>query len=298
MTFDAFIKQYTALKISLPRHPTHSIDNENSDYVGYSYRCHNCFYSFDCVDCKNCVYCFDCVRSSDCTDSDYCVECELLYACVDCYRTYNSTYLDYCARLYDSHFCWDCSDGHDLFRCAHLKQKQYCIFNKQYTKDEYSRKIQELLKRPFQENLKELKKLITQYPFGPTNVTHSENSDYSNHVHYSKNCYLCFDTARSENCFYAYDSAYCTSSMDMTYCYKTELCYECSDTSTSYNCDYVEWSRECFDCSYLFNCLDCHYCFGCVNIKHKKYCILNKQYSEEEYKKTVGKIVASRQAVH
>jgi hypothetical protein len=34
------------------------------------------------------------------------------------------------------------------------------------------------------------------------------------------------------------------------------------------------------------------YCFGCVGLKHKQYCILNKQYTKEEYEILLPKIIA------
>jgi len=298
MTAEEFYSQYLVLKHSLPQSATHSHSNENSEYVSYSYRCKNCYYCFDCVDCRNCLYCFDCVRSNDCLDGDYCVECEQLYESVDAYRCYNSAFLNYCARVYDSYFCRNCFDSHNLFGCADLKQKQYCIFNKQYTKEEYEKQVIELLKIVPKEHLKKLNELASQHPIGPTYVSNSENSDYGNQVHYCTSCYLCFDTARSNDLAYSYDTAYCTNSMDLTYCYKAELCYECTDSSKIYNCDFIEWSSECFDSAYLTNCKDCHNCFGCVEVAHKRFCILNKQYSQEDYKKVVSEIVVSRQAVH
>lgn len=290
MTFANFYQQYLDLREKLPRNPTYSLDLEDSEFISRSYRLKNCYFCFDSVDCKNCLYCFDSVRSNDCVDCDYVVECELLYESNDSYQSYNSTYLDYCARTYDSHFCWDCSDCHDLFGCVHLKQKQYCIFNKQYTKEEYFKKVAELLKQPAQVHLAKVKKLATIFPFGPSYVSHSEDSDYGNQVHYSKNCYLCFDVARSENCGYMYDSFYCKNSYDLTYCYKTELSYECIDCSRIYNCNYCENVSNSFDSEYLYNCNDCHNCFGCVGLAHKRYCILNKQYTKEEYAKLLREI--------
>lgn len=45
------------------------------------------------------------------------------------------------------------------------------------------------------------------------------------------------------------------------------------------------------DCYYCQHVNDCNFCFGCTGIKHKKYCILNKQYTKEEYEYTVWKII-------
>jgi hypothetical protein len=49
-----------------------------------------------------------------------------------------------------------------------------------------------------------------------------------------------------------------------------------------WNSDEVCYSDSCFNCSNLF---------GCVGLRHKEYCILNKQYSKEEYEALVPKII-------
>lgn len=291
--FTDFLAKYKEIKRSLPKSPTYGNDNENCDFTGYTYHSSNCYFTFNSAYNKDCVYCFDSVRCVFCIDCDYCVDCEMLYESLDCFHVYNGSYLDYCARLYESHFCWDCNDSHDLFGCTHLRQKQYCIFNKQYTEEAYKAKVKELLTRPAEQNIAELKELIKKYPFGPSNVSHSENSDYGNHVHYSQNCYLCFDAARNENSAYLYDSFYCKNSYDLTQCAHVELCFECRDSSKLYNCDYVDWSSNCYDSSFLTDCIDCHNCFGCIQLAHKKYCFLNKQYSEEEYHNLVNEVKAS-----
>jgi hypothetical protein len=47
----------------------------------------------------------------------------------------------------------------------------------------------------------------------------------------------------------------------------------------------------CNDLFYSDSCNSSHDCFGCVGLHHKEYCILNKQYSKEEYEKTKAKII-------
>jgi len=41
---------------------------------------------------------------------------------------------------------------------------------------------------------------------------------------------------------------------------------------------------------YCHNCFNSSNCFGCVGLKKKQYCILNKQYTKEEYEELVPKI--------
>ena len=52
-------------------------------------------------------------------------------------------------------------------------------------------------------------------------------------------------------------------------------------TSVVYSSNEVEYSFNCYGCSYLF---------GCIGIRNKNYCILNEQYSKEEYEKLIPKI--------
>jgi hypothetical protein len=37
--------------------------------------------------------------------------------------------------------------------------------------------------------------------------------------------------------------------------------------------------------------ISCHDCFGCIGLRHKRNCILNKQYSKEDYEELKSKII-------
>jgi len=47
-----------------------------------------------------------------------------------------------------------------------------------------------------------------------------------------------------------------------------------------------------FDLTYCFQCCQtAAHCFGCVGIRKKEYCILNKQYTKDEYEELVPRII-------
>lgn len=50
------------------------------------------------------------------------------------------------------------------------------------------------------------------------------------------------------------------------------------------------WSSA-INVEYSIFAMTCSDVFGCVNVRNKKFCILNKQYTEEEYKKLREKII-------
>src|SRR3989338_6670797 len=55
------------------------------------------------------------------------------------------------------------------------------------------------------------------------------------------------------------------------------------------------YGTKCRYSVYLDSCDECEYCFGCIGLRKKSFCILNKQYSEQEYHKIVEKIKADMQ---
>jgi len=56
------------------------------------------------------------------------------------------------------------------------------------------------------------------------------------------------------------------------------------------DCKFNYFSTRCQDVEYSLECYDCEHCFGCSNLRRKKFCILNKQYTEEEYWLLLDKI--------
>jgi hypothetical protein len=73
-----------------------------------------------------------------------------------------------------------------------------------------------------------------------------------------------------------------------------ELLYECANLG--YNAFNIRFSMNCLN--QITNLTYCNYCFngaadlfGCIGLKRKRFCILNKQYSEDDYRKMVEKII-------
>ena len=110
---------------------------------------------------------------------------------------------------------------------------------------------------------------------------------------HSKECTYCFEVNNSQDCKFLYDcwGWNCNDTMDGSYCKDTSLWYEVL-THSGYN---TLFSLFCL--SHSDNSLFCFYCneiknsFACVWLKNKSYCILNKQYTKEEYEELVPKII-------
>ena len=109
----------------------------------------------------------------------------------------------------------------------------------------------------------------------------------------SKNCVHCFDGDHSEDC------SNCVSlndSKDIHSCYsagwpRCEQLYRCC---VSRGCTDMAFCRYMWSSSNMLYCDSCQTCkhgFGCIGLRHKDYCILNRQYEKQEYEALLAKII-------
>ncbi|HCW32059.1 MAG: hypothetical protein UT36_C0008G0021 [Candidatus Peregrinibacteria bacterium GW2011_GWF2_39_17] len=137
-------RRVEALKCTTPRIMVHGDQNENA-FGDYLYNCKNCFYCFDVKQLQDCGYMNNCEQitdSYDCSNNYY--KSELNYEvmsamnianCHFCYGVFDSYDLEYSENIYGSHH---------LFGCFTMKGRSYCIFNEQYSPEEWPKKVAEI----------------------------------------------------------------------------------------------------------------------------------------------------------
>lgn len=291
-----FFEQFAELRDKVPHLSLISSNNENCDFCNIVGNSKNCYLCYGSIECESCYYgnpfrCKSCVDSLLLRNSELCLECldsEALYDCLHCQNCSNSSALKFCFGLTN---CRDC------FACVNLNQKQFCILNKQYSEEEYFKTIAEInlcdrkqLSSIF-DQLNHLKQELPQRFY----VGLNNESVSGNYIWNSKNSLNAYNIQNCEdvkNVYQLLDSHDC---MDVdhgeygTRCYEIEAYYDRID-----NCQfcYFIWAGA----SNLLYCAHCTQgvddCFGCVGLKRSQYCILNKQYSKEDYDKLVAKIIA------
>lgn len=296
MTAETFFKELQRLTTLFPKPSLKIIGSDNCEYGNNLYYCKNLYSSFDNANCTDSAYLFDSYMVANSIDCDYAVESELCYESVDPFKCFNCNYTDYCSSLRDSWYCYGCS-GNDLFGCAYLQNKSFCIFNRQLTEQEYRQEIEKYKKLPAEKVLEIVKELKKRFPITQTNGANNENTDFGNYIHFDKNCYLCFDAAQDENCAYVYDTFFCKNVIDGTYSgQNVELSYEVVSSANLFNSNYIIWSKNCSDSSYLLNCFNVKNSLGCVFLANKEYCILNRQFTKEDYEKISSQILTELKA--
>jgi len=123
-----------------PKKGTEGQHNENvvGDHV---YNSKNAFQCFDCKDLEDCMYCTKVASSTkNCIDyTSWGFQAELIYNCASCGdNAYNLKFCSTCTtNISNLEYCFQCTGSNNLFGCAGLKKKSYCIFNKQYSKEDF-----------------------------------------------------------------------------------------------------------------------------------------------------------------
>jgi len=294
-----FLQKYEDLKKSIPMPGLRNINSENCENVDYVHHSKYCFYSFNSGHSEHLFYSTHCMGKYIC-DSYFAAMGELNYECVQSIMCYECIFVFNSANCRNCSFCSECVGCNDCFGCAALSHKQYCIWNKQYTKEEYEKKLLELKKQPLEIHRKQFDALWKKIPVCASHQSKTENCPYGDYINFSHNCYWIFDSFTSDNCGYLYTTLAGVDSWDISYGASSdpqnmakkaiEHSYEISGGVDYYHCFFCWYCRMCTNCYYCYDCNNCTDCFGCVALSNKQYCILNNQFTKEEYERLVKQI--------
>lgn len=291
-----FFAQFKELFSKVPRMGIiHQRVNVNSEYTNRASDNKNCYLIFAAADNENCSYGTSYWGAKDSMDCYNIHSCELCFECIDCYGCNHLSYSQECNGCVNSALLLNCKNCNDCFGCVNLRNKSYCFFNEQLTKDEYKNRLAQVNLN----NRNDLKKIRTQFVefskkcIMPALVENHSVNVSGNWLDECKNVEVGFNCEKTEDGKYLFGIMGAKDVMDYTYWGKnSELIYECS--SIGYQCSSVCFSNECWDqlvrAQYCVNCHSSSDLFGCVGLRKKQYCILNKQYTKEEYEKILPKI--------
>ncbi|MFA6190531.1 MAG: hypothetical protein WC711_03460 [Candidatus Staskawiczbacteria bacterium] len=292
----SFFEQFKELfeKAPLPNLAnSNCVDSEYGNHNAHLKNCYLVYASYEGEDLSYCSGAHNCKNSFD------------LYIAgndVQCYEIAMGGGLNKVFFSYDSDesvssaFLHACKNVIDSLGCINLRNKSNCIFNEQYTKEEY---LKERAKydfgsyRAINDFKKKFAEFIKQFP-RRHGFTHRSQNCIGNIIFNSKNLYMCFDIyGRVE------DSKYAIHGLDGQDIYdaygfggNANNSYEVVDTG-------IEATRNLFavfthasqNTNYTYACQNSKDLFGCVGLRNKQYCILNKQYTKEEYEELVPKII-------
>jgi hypothetical protein len=280
-------------KVPLPNLTLVRSSVENSEYVNGAVNLKNCYLTFASTHLEDCMFCwnvFECKNVLNCISSQ---KCELCYYCRNVTNCYRLQYADNCSSCSSSYFLESCSSCKDCYGCVNLSNKQYCWYNEQLTKEAYEQKLATVNLGSYQVRQAEVAKFEAFKKTMPIKYQQGQNNEdvTGNFMSNSKNCTNVFNSTNAvdvENCVATNKSkdSFCSA-----YFTGGELVYAAHAGVENYN---IQFCAECIhsrDMMYCVYCVQgCTDCLGCVGLKKKQYCILNKQYTKEEYERLAALI--------
>lgn len=287
-----FFGQVGALVKRVPFQTNIVINSVNCDYNVYCVNAKDC-YMCQRVESENTLYSYLPVQCLWCCDSMYVYRCQYCYECLDCWDCYNLSHGQFCRNTSDSAYCYDCVGCKHCIGCAGLRNAEYMLFNTKCSKEEYVTASKELM--TFAGNAKirneYRRNILGIYPRRPTLIEQSEETT-GDMIFKSRNVQDSYDIEESQDIRDSWGVEYSKDIVNSCFIYHGEMCLENMSNS---HASFIHHTAGAYNSSNLSYCMLCYnsssHCFGCVNMRGGKHCILNKQYSEEEYKRLVPKII-------
>jgi len=296
-----FFEQFAELMKVVPRLSVINKQSENSDYCNYSFANKNCYLLFGSHYEEDCLYGGYSTKNKNCMDYFWVYGSELCYEAAFCGNCYKCAFIERSEQSSECYFCYDLKGCKNCLFSSGLRNKQYYIFNQQKTKKEYEDYFAKLKMSSYSQ-LEKLKEGWADYKrknviFRDVYQVNCQNCEGTN-MQNSKNLKGCFACSDCEDCSYGFQMDATYSSIDcsqMGYD-RCELCYNAIGNNGTFHgfCEDSCW--HCSDIYYSNLCFSSRNCFGCVGLRQNEYCILNKQYSKEDYEKLAAKIAEHMRA--
>ena len=255
-----FFEQFQELMRDVPLSSRSTLNLVRSDYSNKAEDIKDCYLVFNATLAERSMYCMRVFSIQDCMDVTMTDKCQLSYSTFGsgyCFRAFWSSLCGECSDIWFSRDCKNCSN---CFGCAGLKNKQYYIFNKPFTKEEYFKEIAKFDTGSYSgiaRIMAEARKIWDSTPIKYYQGNRTVNST-GQYLWNTKNVKLSCAIDESEQCAYCFNLRAVKDSMDYsTWGSSAERIYDCMECGIQ-----VSDLRFCFDCwpgsNNLTYCVQCH----------------------------------------
>ena len=289
-----FFEQFSELKCDVPMLGLTRINCENSDYCNMCGGNKNCYLVFGGDFNEETLFGTLCMHNKFAVDCDFANRNQFCYFLNDSYDCYGCRFIFDCKNCSDCAFCSDSTGCRDCILCTMLVQKQYCIRNLQFSKEEYERQKRDLVNGSYMQQQKNWSEFLALRGTRTVKYAHILNAQHcsGDYIEGSKNCRKCFDVWDSEDMF---DVVLGISAKDCVDCgfvgHELERCYNLQSAIGDYECAHGFSVWNCQHAEYCDTVIQSRSIFGSTQLHQKHHCILNKEYTEQEFKNLRERIV-------
>ncbi len=291
-----FFPQFAELLSETPVVGLINVHAENSAYCNRIFDGRNNYMSFIALyQPENLTHTYYTASSTDSIDVSYGQKVQLCYELVDAENCYQCQYGNRITDCSDCYFCQDCLSCSNCFGCKNLHQQKYCVFNEQYTKEQYFAFLREAALGSAASVARWREKSTQFHATLPSRAVLTRATELSrgSNLFYTKECLDCFDLYECERLLH---SGFSEKSYDSMHIYGSGLTHHSYNSVTTQEVSEVFFCATAVESSELLYCYDCFgnskNCFGSIGLKKNQYCILNTQYSKDEYEALLPKIIA------
>lgn len=292
----SFFEQFKELQRRVPRISIIQDSVVNSPWVNYERGSKNCYLNVGGEDNEDSAYCTYALSAKDSYDAYWLLNSNLCYEDTYCERCSRTFFSFWCFDCHDTWFSYDCSGCSYIIGCAGLRNKQYYIFNKPYSKEDFFEMLKTDMRfgsrRALTDVAVKAAAVAQKMPHKASFINHSTAST-GNFLDNCRNCQNCWQSEGGENAKHLFVTAAIKESYDLSSVGWGELLYEVMSGAQLYSarCSMMllRDTREMDYCDFAINSNDC---FGSVSLRNTSYCILDKRYTKEEYGKLRARIIA------
>jgi hypothetical protein len=288
----SFFEQFKSLQDIVPKPALYESANTNSEYCNHTAHMKDSYLIFGSWFSENCGYGQTLSECKDCWDSIFIKKCEFCFSSTDCTSCNETHFSQECTNCVSSAFLYDCRNCQNCMFSYNLRNKSYHVFNKPVSKEEYEKIKSETFGScpSFKENLAIFKETIKQKALHKFMAGEQNYDVTGNFIYNCKNVHNSFLAYEGENTKYVVRGFKQKDSMDIFGVNGGQLAYDSNNVDFSSNVLYSINGENNLNTEYVADSFNVKNVFGSISLRKKEYCVLNKQYTKEEYEKFVLKI--------
>ncbi len=271
--------------------------NVNSDYVNMASHSKNCYLTSHADHNEDSAYASGLKLSKDCYDDTMVQQSELSYECLNVTKGFKNFFSVDSENSHDIYFSRNLMGCSNCVGSVNLRNKSHYIFNEPYSKEDYLKKFEELRLGSY-EGLRRAKeqaeKLWDKFPQKYYHGVHNSNVS-GDYLHASKDVHVSYEMIGAEHA--KFSQFLSTKPTEDVYDYtewgdSASLIYEAIIAGVEISKLKFVWSvrSNSRESEYTMHSTGSKNVFGCANLRNKEFCILNKQYTAEEYKELLPRI--------